>query len=103
LQAEGGPDPRPVTESLDRLTRDLGGPDAAALAALFSNWPDIVGPSVAAHARPLSLRSGTLVIGVDQPAWRTQLTYLQAELLQRIDEVAGPGSVRAIEVRVRRS
>jgi predicted nucleic acid-binding Zn ribbon protein len=86
---------------VDREVRRLGGPGATALAAVFARWEEVVGPQVAAHAQPVSIRAGTLVVGVDAPAWATQLRLLTATLLARLDEVAGPGAVSAVEVRVR--
>ena len=96
-----GAQPRKLGDSLDRITRSLGGPPAGALAAIFDRWAEIVGPAVAAHAEPLSLVRGTLAIGVDQPGWATQLTYLETDLLRRIDEVAGAGVVQRVRVSVR--
>lgn len=97
--------PRRLDGSLDRITRSLGGPPAGALATIFSRWPEIVGAAVAAHAEPLSLVRGTLAVGVDQPGWATQLTYLEADILRRIEEVvgegAGAGVVRRVRVTVR--
>ena len=94
-------EPRPLAESLDRVARSLGGPSAAALGAVFSNWPDIVGPVVADHSWPVSLTRGVLVVGVEEPIWHTQLTFLQAEILERLSTVAGAGAVARVEVRVR--
>ena len=93
--------PRGLGDSLDRITRSLGGPPAGALATIFARWEAIVGPAVAAHAEPLSLVRGTLTIGVDQPGWATQLTYLEADLVRRIEEVAGAGAVGRVRVTVR--
>lgn len=42
--------PRPVAASLDHVTRALGMPSAAVLEAVFSQWPDLVGPTAAANA-----------------------------------------------------
>ena len=95
------PPPRRLQDSLDRITRSLGGPGADALSTIFNRWEDIVGPAVAAASRPLSLHRGTLTIGVDQPGWATQLTYLEADLKRRIDDVAGPGTVARVRVTVR--
>ena len=92
--------PRPVSDGLQGLARRLGAPDATSLGAVFSRWDDAVGASVAAHARPVSLSDGVLVVAVDQPGWATQLRYLANDLLGRLAEVAGPGVVGRIEVRV---
>jgi predicted nucleic acid-binding Zn ribbon protein len=94
-------DPRPLGESLDRVTRSLGGPDAAALSVIFGRWDEVVGAHVAAHAWPLALSEGTLSIAVDQPGWATQLTYLESDLRRRANDLAGPGVVRRVRVSVR--
>jgi predicted nucleic acid-binding Zn ribbon protein len=93
--------PRPLVESLDRVARSLGGPGADALGAVFSRWDDVVGAAVARHSWPVSLARGVLVVGVDEPAWHTQLTFLQADILERLAAVAGPATVTRVDVRVR--
>jgi hypothetical protein len=97
------PQPQSLKASLDRVARSLGGPDAGSLSGVFGRWADIVGPELAAHARPLSLSSGVLIVGVTEPAWATQLTYLQGEVVDRFREVLGEGVVQRVEVRVRRN
>jgi predicted nucleic acid-binding Zn ribbon protein len=97
------PDPRSIKASLDQVARSLGGPDASSLSGLFGRWAEIVGPQLAAHARPLSLSSGVLVVAVTEPGWATQLTYLESELVGRFREVLGEGVVQRVEVRVRRN
>jgi predicted nucleic acid-binding Zn ribbon protein len=89
-----------VGEGLDRVAASLGVPEAAVLPAVFGGWEGLVGVRVAAHARPRSLRDGVLLIAVDEPAWATQLRFLEADLLGRLDDRLGPGRVTRIEVRV---
>jgi predicted nucleic acid-binding Zn ribbon protein len=91
-------DPVPLRESLDHLARRLGAGDAGILAGVFSRWEDVVGPAIAAHARPVSLRDGTLRVAVDQPGWATQLRYLETDLVQRCEGVLGAGAVARLEV-----
>ncbi|MCA1677236.1 MAG: DUF721 domain-containing protein [Actinobacteria bacterium] len=93
--------PRRIGASLDRVTRSIGGPDASVLAAVFGRWEEIVGPHVAAHSWPISLSDGALTVGVDQPGWATQLTYLEKDLLRRVGEVSGVDAVRRVRVTVR--
>jgi predicted nucleic acid-binding Zn ribbon protein len=91
-----------VGESLDRVARRLGAPGARSLGAVFGHWDEIVGPAVAAHARPMSLRDGVLRVEVDEPGWATQLRYLAPDILHRCEEVAGPNVVVSVDVRVAR-
>ena len=90
-------------ESLDRVARRLGAPGARSLSAVFGHWDEIVGASVATHARPVSLRDGVLRVEVDEPGWATQLRYLAPDILRRCTEVAGPDVVVSVEVKVARN
>jgi predicted nucleic acid-binding Zn ribbon protein len=97
-----GDDPVPLSESLDAVVRSLRGPSAKAVAGVFAGWDEAVGPQVAAHARPVSLDDGRLVVEVDEPGWATQLRFLETTLRERLAGVSGGYEVRSIEVRVRR-
>ncbi|MDQ1373660.1 MAG: hypothetical protein QOJ09_998 [Actinomycetota bacterium] len=80
----------------------MGAPGARTLGAVFGHWDDIVGPAVAAHARPVSLRDGILRVEVDEPGWATQLRYLTPDVIRRCAEVAGAEVVVSVEVKVGR-
>jgi len=96
-------DLHPLAKSLDDVVRGLrGGTSARAVAGVFAQWDEIVGPQVAAHARPVSLVDGRLLVEVDEPGWATQLRYLEVELLARLVTVAGTGAPTSIDVRVAR-
>jgi len=72
-----------------------------AAVSVFSRWAEAVGPAVAVHARPLRLDGTRLVVGVDGPAYATQLRLLSGQLLARLRDLVGPGAVDSVEVRVR--
>jgi predicted nucleic acid-binding Zn ribbon protein len=93
-------DPRRVGEYLDPAARGLGVPKAGILGIVFSKWADLVGPEIAAHAEPGSLRDGVLTVVVDQPAWAAQLRYLGSDLVAKIAEFAGSSEVSKVEFRV---
>src|SRR3954447_4106290 len=83
-------DPRPVRESLDRIAARLGAPGTDVLAAVFGQWEATVGVAVAEHSRPVSLTRGTLVVAVEDPAWATQLRFLGASVLGRLEGLGRP-------------
>lgn len=47
-------------------------------------WDQLVGPQIAARARPQRLRRGTLEIQVDHPVWMQQLQMMKPQILQKI-------------------
>ena len=101
LPEPGGPPPRPIAASLDAVARNLGGAGGPALVDLLQRWPEVVGEALAVHCRPVSLRTGTLTIAADEPAWGAQLRWLEADLRRRLDEAVGEGTVTRITVRIR--
>ena len=94
-------DPVSMNASLDRIVRHLGGPSADVTTRVFGRWSDLVGEAVAAHSRPVSMRGPTLVVAVSDPAWATQLRFLEHDLVERLRTELGPNAIDAIEVRVR--
>lgn len=104
-------EPIPLADSLREViaglhpeptaARGSRGSDATTLGGVFGRWEEAVGASVAAHVQPVKLDGPLLVVSVDDPAWATQLRFLEATLRQRLSEVAG-ATIERIEVRVSR-
>ena len=106
-------DPVPITESLSAIIRSLRNDSgdtssakssshtASQMGGVFGRWAEAVGDAVAAHVTPVKLDGSTLVVEVDDPAWATQLRFLETTLKQRLLEVAG-AVVDTVEVRVKR-
>ena len=63
-------------------------------------WRDVVGEQVAASANVGRLRVTVLYVEVSSDAWATELTYLSAAILTRLNARLGDGTVT--EMRVRR-
>jgi hypothetical protein len=90
------PGPRRVGESLDRVV-----PGGRAFTTLVRQWSTIVGDNLANHVRPSALHASTLVVAVDDPAWASQLKYLETDLVARCTEALGEGVVTEIRVVVK--
>jgi predicted nucleic acid-binding Zn ribbon protein len=67
-------------------------------ASVVGRWPQLVGPEIADHCTPLSLRDGELVLQAESTAWATQLGYMKRQLLQRLAAAVGKDVVRRIKV-----
>jgi len=92
-------DPQPLTDALGGLLSARGWRERAAVGAVFGKWAEIVGPQLAAHTRPESFDDGELAVSADSPAWATQLRLLAPQLLSRLAEELGAGTVRKVRVR----
>ena len=91
-------EPVPLKQAIEAVGRELGmaSPDVAT--AIVAQWRDIVGPAVAEHAQVRSVRDGECTIVVDGPAWATQLRYASSDLVARVNERCGEGSVTSVRV-----
>ncbi len=70
----------------------------AALAAAFN---DACGPRIAREASFRGVLSdGSILVVVRTPAWAEQLAALEPEIRARIEARLGPGSARALHIRV---
>jgi len=103
-------DPVPLSETLTGVVRALRdepsadaerAPTAAAMGGVFGRWEEAVGAAVARHVQPVKLDGNRLIVEVDDPAWATQLRFLEDTLRSRLREVAG-AEVDTIDVRVSR-
>lgn len=94
--------PRRVGEAISELAGQLNIDDPAVVAGLTAQWAGAVGEAVADHARPRALRGGVLVVEADSAEWATQIRFLEASVLEQIAGVVGPGSVKTLEVVIRR-
>ena len=94
-----------VVQSLGRRPRIGSGQGQGAMGtvSVLRCWDEVVGAGVAAHARPVGVDDGRLLVVVDHPGWATQLRFLTTTILQRLATVAGADVVRSIDVRVRSS
>ena len=105
-------EPIPLSDSLHSVVRGLRpetassstspSASAATLGGVFGRWEHAVGAAVAAHVQPVKLDGTTLVVLVDDPAWATQLKFLESTLRERLLEVAG-ARIERIDVRVGRT
>lgn len=93
--------PRRLREALDHVASRLKVPRSQVLRMVFETWEELVGSVMAAHASPVRLVEGELVVAVDDPAWSTEMRFFSAELIGRINAAAGEEAVTSLTVRVR--
>ena len=80
---------------MSRELTTLGEALRAALSRLPA-WADVVGATIARHARPRRIRRGVLLVEVDGAEWMQELQYLKVDLRARLNERLGRPAVREI-------
>ena len=92
-------DPELLNTALGALLSARGWQARAAVGSVFGNWPQIVGPQVAAHTTPDTFDQGELTVTADSDTWATQVRLLTPQILNRISEELGAGTVHHLRVR----
>jgi predicted nucleic acid-binding Zn ribbon protein len=91
-------DPQSLDSTLGRLVRDQGWETDLRVHGVFSRWSAVVGAEVAAHVTPESFADGRLVVRTDSTAWATQMRLLAGNLVHRLNQDLGDGTVEVIDV-----
>lgn len=93
-----GREPEPIKSLLGDVGKRLGVESAVQTGAVWRRWREIVGPEIASHAEPTSLKDGVLRIRADSPTWATEIGYLGGEIARKANEVARSTLVREVKV-----
>jgi len=59
-------------------------------------WPKIVGERIARNARAERVRGKTLFVATRTSSWTTELTFLKAEIMRKIREEVGGGTIEDV-------
>jgi predicted nucleic acid-binding Zn ribbon protein len=63
---------------------------------IWAEWTAVVGPTIAAHAKPARLRRGVLVVSVDGPEWMQELQYVKRDLCTKLNARLGSAVVHDV-------
>ena len=89
--------PRPAAEALQAALQRAA--PKTRLAAVQAAWGEAVGERVAAEARPVSERDGTVLIVCSDPVWTQELDLMQGRLLTALRDRLGDDAPRSLRFR----
>src|SRR5512147_470829 len=67
---------------------------------IFALWDRTVGPAIARHAQPRTLRGRKLALIVDSPAWMQQLTLMKPEIIEKLNRGLGAQTIGDLTMRL---
>jgi predicted nucleic acid-binding Zn ribbon protein len=91
-------DPQTLDSTLGRFVTERGWQTELRVHGVFTRWGAIVGAEVAAHVTPESYADGRLVVRTDSTAWATQMKLLAPDLVRRMNEELGDGTIEVIDI-----
>lgn len=87
-------DPVPLGDAMEDLISRRGWGTEINVHLLLGRWSELVGTAVAEHSKPESYRDGVLVIRTTSTSWASQLRLMAPQLLARMNESLGQGTIR---------
>lgn len=61
-------------------------------------WNEVVGDTVAKRTQPEEVKHGVLVVKVDTPVWRNELSLRKKEILERLNQALGQRVINDIRL-----
>lgn len=93
------PDPTPLGDALGRVINDQGWSTELSVHALLARWPTLVGQTVAEHSFPESYQAKVVHVRTDSTAWASQLRLMAPQIVAKLNESLGEGTVLRIQVK----
>lgn len=92
---------KPVATIAQEIIKELKLDARVTELRLLNEWPQIVGPQVAAHARPGRLERGVLTIFVANSVWLAELSRMWLKpMLNNIQRQLGSADVRSLRLQL---
>jgi hypothetical protein len=67
---------------------------------VFDIWEESVGTQIARHSKPKGFRDHTLWVTVDNSIWMQQLTFLEGQLKEKLNQMMGSSLVEKIRFQI---
>ncbi|WP_331759355.1 DciA family protein [Streptomyces sp. NBC_01579] len=95
----GGRDPMGLGDAISKMVAERGWEQAAVGGSILDQWP-IIAPALAGNVAAVRFddESRTLHLRPASPAYRTQLTLHQRDIIAKVNQAVGPNSVRQLEI-----
>jgi predicted nucleic acid-binding Zn ribbon protein len=91
-----GRDPKPIADTIDVLSGELGWSAPLSQSDLLSSWAEVAGEETAKHSEPIAIEKGMLQVRCESTAWATQLRMMRTQLIARIAEQYPDAGVETI-------
>lgn len=89
--------PEKISGILDSVLEQSGINRRSSERRILDDWEEIVGEGIAGNSRPVDIHDGVLYLEAGHPAWKQELNMLMPEIIEKVNKVYGPGTVKAIK------
>jgi predicted nucleic acid-binding Zn ribbon protein len=100
-EATRKPTSKTAGDALKGVLKNLRIDQRLAETEVLKVWNSQMDPNIVAHAHPVGLRNGTLMVVVDNPVWHAELVrYRRHEILERLQNSFGRDLIARISFRI---
>ncbi len=89
-----------IGEVVDKVLRQYRPISDQALLQVWELWEEAVGEAIAANARPAAFKGDTLLVHVSSSTWLHHMRFLESDLISKINNALGDGTIRSIKLKV---
>ncbi len=89
-----------LSTTIDKILKARGMQNRLPEYRISSQWVNMVGPAIARHAQPRTLRGGRLLVIVDSPAWMQQLSLLKPDIIGKLNNNLDMNTIRDLTLKL---
>jgi hypothetical protein len=86
----------PISGLLAAALKDLGLADKYAQFSIIAEWEAAAGPTLSKWAKAKRFQKGRLEIAVQSAVWRTQISFVKQDIIDRINKKLGKSVVKEL-------
>jgi predicted nucleic acid-binding Zn ribbon protein len=95
--------PEPIADALAGFLKSRGLDERVQRSAILFDWAGIVGPQIASVTTAKKItEDGVLFVAVENHAWMSELSLMEAQLVARINAREGHAPIKRIRWELRR-
>ncbi len=88
-----GKEPEGIGDIIEALKKSAEVGKHFGHALIWERWPELAGPQMMHHGRPLGVRDGTLLVEIDSAVWMHRFSYEKEAIMERIRRIVDPALV----------
>jgi len=78
------------------MLKEVGLDKAMAQHSALWIWNEVVGEAVAKRTHPETVKHHILTVNVDSPVWRQELTFQKSDIVKKLNQKLGSGTIKDI-------
>ncbi len=90
----------PLGTVIDKVLRQYRPAVDQGLLQVWDVWEAVVGPAIAANARPAAFKGNILLVHVSNSSWLHHIRFLERELISQINEALDGNRVQAVKLKI---